>query len=218
MRKVVIAMLLLAVSVTANAQRDKSRTWEWSIAALYQDSKSMGSENGSSLKVDSELGLGFNVGYNWTDHFSLGVDFDFIRPDYTAILVEDGPVLPTTTEINHELSQFNARIKGTYNFLAGPFRPFVEAGFGWSYFDSNVADGDPIIGCWWHPYWGYICDGFYDTFDETAFTYGAGLGFKYQFAGDTFLKLSYNVWTLDGVGAAGDENISGARVEYGWNF
>jgi opacity protein-like surface antigen len=208
----------LSLSLTAQAQRDKSRTWEWSIAALYQDSKNMGSENGSSLRVDGALGLGFNIGYNWTDHFTLGVDLDFMRPDYTAVLVDDTGFPVTTTEINHDMSQFNGRIKGTYNFLEGPFRPFIEAGLGWSYFDSNVADGPPIVGCWWHPYWGYICDGYYNTFTETAFSYGVGLGFKYQFAGDSFLKLSYNSWELDGVGAAGDEGISAARLEYGWNF
>lgn len=217
MNKVVIAILLLSVSVTANAQRDKSRTWEWSFAALYQESKSMSSTNGSSLDIDSEVGFGFNIGYNWTDHFAIGVDLDFLRPDYKATFVEDA-IPPSVQVIDHEFSQFNGRIKATYNFLEGPFRPFVEAGLGWSYFDSNVADGPPIVGCWWHPYWGYICDGFYNTFTETTFTYGVGVGFKYQFAGDTFLKLNYNVWELDGVGAAGDSNLSGARLEYGWNF
>jgi opacity protein-like surface antigen len=218
MQKVLIALLLIGMSFTAHAQRDKSRTWEWSIAGLYQDSKNMDSESGSSLQVDNALGIGFNVGYNWTDHFTLGFDFDFMQPDYRAVLVDDTVQPAVTTEINHELSQFNGRLKATYNFLEGPFRPFVEAGLGWSYFDSNVADGDPIVGCWWHPYWGYICDGFYDTFDDTVFSYGAGLGLKYQFAGDSFLKLSYNSWRLDGVGAAGDENVSAARLEYGWNF
>lgn len=218
MNKILVAIVLLAFSVSAQAQRDKSRTWEWSFAGLYQESKNMGSESGSSLSVDSAVGLGFNIGYNWTDHFTVGVDLDFLRPDYTAVLVDDTVIPAETTTIRHELSQFNGRLKATYNFLEGPFRPFVEAGLGWSYFDSNVADGDPIVGCWWHPYWGYICDGFYNTFDETTFTYGVGVGVKYQFVGDSFLKLSYNVWELDGVGAAGDEGITGARLEYGWNF
>lgn len=218
MNKYVVAILLLALSVSANAQRDKSRTWEWSFAGLYQDSKNMGSDSGSSLRVDGAVGIGFNIGYNWTDHFTVGVDLDFLRPDYTAILVDDTVVPAETTVINHELSQFNGRLKATYNFLEGPLRPFVEAGLGWTYLDSNVADGDPIVGCWWHPYWGYICDGFYNTFDETTFTYGIGVGLKYQFVGDSFLKLSYNAWQLDGIGAAGDEDITGMRLEYGWNF
>jgi opacity protein-like surface antigen len=218
MNKALVVIVLLTVSVTANAQRDKSRTWEWSFAALYQDSKKMSSANGSSLNIDGEVGFGFNVGYNWTDHFTIGVDLDFLRPDYQAVLVDDMVNPPALTTINHELSQFNGRIKATYNFGSGPLRPFVEGGFGWSYFDSNVADGPPIVGCWWHPWWGYICDGFYNTFSDTIFSYGVGLGVKYQFVGDSFLKLSYNAWQLDGVAAAGDEGITGFRLEYGWNF
>jgi hypothetical protein len=47
MKRVIFGMLLLGLSLSANAQRGYSGTWEWSISALYQDSKSMGSENGS---------------------------------------------------------------------------------------------------------------------------------------------------------------------------
>lgn len=218
MKKIIFGLLLLGISVTANAQRGYSDTWEWSIAALYQDSKAMGSDNGSSLNVDSAIGLGFNVGYYFTDHLSLGFDIDFLRPDYTAVLVDDTVVPAETTEIRHEMSQFNGRLKANFDFLEGPFRPFVEAGLGWSYFDSNVLDGDPIVGCWWHPWWGYICEGFYQTFNDTVFTYGVGAGFKYRFVGDSFIKMSVNQWQLDGVGAAGDEGLTGARLEFGWKF
>lgn len=218
MKKRAVSILLIFVAVAANAQSDKSRTWEWSIAGLYQESKSIRGANGSSLDIDSGYGIGFNLGYNFSDHLTVGMDVDFLRPDYLAVLVDDTVVPNDTTIVDHELSQYNFRFKATYNFLEGPFRPFVEAGLGWSYFDSNIADGPPIVGCWWHPYWGYICDGFYDTFDETTFTYGAGLGFKYQFVGDSFLKLSYNVWEIDDVGNSDAANLTGARIEYGWSF
>jgi len=217
MKKVLLATMLLGVSLAANAQQDASQTWEWSVGVLYQDSKSMSSEGGSSLDVDSAVGIGMNLGYNLTDHFSVGFDFDFLRPDYTAVLVDDA-VPPEQTTIDYTLYQFNGRFKANYNFLEGPFRPFVEAGIGWSYFDSNIADGPPLVGCWWDPWWGYICDGFYNTYTETAFTYGIGAGFKYRFIGNSFLKLSVNQWWLDGVGASGNEDLTGARLEYGWSF
>ncbi len=218
MKKMIFSILLLSVSVTANAQGSYADSWEWSVGAIYQDSKNMSSENGSSLQVDSAVGIGFNVGYYMTDHFSLGFDFDFLRPDYKAVLVDDTVVPADTTVIKHEMSQFNGRFKAGFDFLDGPFRPFVEAGLGWSYLDSNVVDGDPVVGCWWHPWWGYICEGFYRTFNDTVFTYGVGAGFKYRFVGDSFLKLSANQWTLDGVGAAGNESLTGARLEFGWKF
>jgi opacity protein-like surface antigen len=178
----------------------------------------MGSEGGSSLKVDDAFGLGINFGYNFTNNLTLGVDLDWISPDYRAVLVDDTVVPADTTVIDHEFSQFNGRIKGTFSFLDGPFRPFVEGGIGWTYIDSNVADGPPITGCWWHPWWGYICSNFYSTFSETSFTYGLGLGLRYHFRGGTFMKASYSVWELDDVGNAGSSSLSGARVEFGWGF
>ncbi len=218
MRAITAVIIFFAIPGIALAQGDRSRSWEWSLGAIYQESKNMGSEGGSTLAVDDAVGFGLNFGYNLTNHLTLGFDLDWISPDYRAVLIDDTVMPADTTVIDHEFSQFNGRFKGTYSILDGPFRPFVEAGLGWTYIDSNVADGPPITGCWWHPYWGYICDNFYSTFSSTTFTYGAGLGFRYHFRGGTFLKASYNVWELDDVGAAGDSTLTGARLEFGWGF
>jgi hypothetical protein len=216
MYRLLIAILIIAIPAISDAQ-NRARTWEWSIAGLYQDSKNMSGENGSSLRIDGAGGLGFNISYNLTNKFAVGVDLDWLRPDYRAELVEDA-FPPQTTVIDHEFSQFNGRIKGTFNFTEGPLTPYVEGGFGWSYFDSNVADGPPITGCYWHPYWGYICNNYYSTFTETSFSYGAGLGLRYQMRGGTFIKGSYNVWDLDSLGSADDSTITGFKVEFGWGF
>lgn len=218
MRAVIAVIILFVVPGIALAQGNRANSWEWSFAVLYQESKSMGSEAGSSLNVDDDYGIGVNIGYNFTNHLTLGVDLDWLSPDYQAVLVDDTVTPPDTTTIDHEFSQFNGRIKGTYTFLDGPFMPFVEAGIGWTYVDSNVLDGPPITGCWWHPWWGYICSNFYSTFSNTTFTYGAGLGLRYHFRGGSFLKASYNVWELDDVGNVSDSTITGVRVEFGWGF
>ena len=216
MQRFIIAILIIAIPAISDAQ-NRAQTWEWSIAALYQESKNMGGENGSSLRVDGAGGLGFNIGYNLTNKFIIGVDLDWLRPDYRAEMVGD-VIPPETVVIDHEFSQFNGRIKGTFNFSEGPLTPYVEGGFGWSYFDSNVADGPPQTGCWWHPYWGYICNNFYSTFTETSFSYGGALGLRYQMRGGTFIKGSYNVWDLDSLGSADDSTISSFKVEFGWGF
>ena len=103
-------------------------------------------------------------------------------------------------------------------FLEGPLSPFVEAGIGWSYFDSNVADGPPVTGCWWHPWWGYICSNFYSTFSSTEFSYGAALGLRYIMRGGMTLKLSVNQYWLDVGNAGGDPELNAARLEVGWSF
>lgn len=219
MRAIITAVLLVCLPfVSPHAQgQNRAGGWEWAISGLYQGSESSGSAGSSTLAVDSAFGIGFNIGYNLSNKLTLGLDVDYLRPDYHAVLIEDA-IPPTSTTINHEFTQFNTRFKGTFNFTDGPLSPFVEAGLGWTFIDSNVADGPPITGCWWHPYWGYICNNYYSTFTETAFTYGAGIGIRYDIRGGSFLKVSYNTWVLDGVGAAEDPTLSAGRIEFGWGF
>jgi len=217
MRTLLIAALALTMPALAFAQANRANSWEWSVAAIYQDSASSGAEGGSNLKLNNELGFGLNFGYNFTNKLALSGDFEWLRPDFTATLVEDAPT-PTSTTIRHTMSQFNGRIKGTLTFLETPLSPYVEAGIGWSYFDSNVADGPPITGCWWHPWWGYICENFYSTFSSTEFSYGGALGLRYILRGGMTLKLSVNQYWLDVGSAGGDPELNAARLEFGWSF
>jgi opacity protein-like surface antigen len=86
-----------------------------------------------------------------------------------------------------------------WNFTDGPFTPYVQAGIGWTNIDSNVADGPPTTGCWWDPWWGYVCRSSYSTYDDTNFSYGAGVGLRYEFGYGqrTFVKASYNIQIID---------------------
>jgi opacity protein-like surface antigen len=217
MRNLAIAMLVIALPCLSNAQGNRANTWEASLSAIFQESKSISGGAGSSLNVDSDTGIGINFAYNWSNKLSFGMDFEFLQPDYVATLVDDTGLLEDLV-INHEMSQFNGRFKGTFNLMDGYFTPFLEAGLGWSYFDSNVQDGPPQTGCWWHPWYGYICNNFYDTFDETLFTYGAGVGVRWEFTGGSFLKASYNYWEMDGMGQSEDSALEAGRLEFGWRF
>jgi hypothetical protein len=214
MRRLTALLLVMLVPALASAQGYRNQ-WEWSVAAIYQESEGDSALAGSSFELDSDLGLGFSFGYLFTEKFMIGADIEWLSPDYVATLVDD---VGNTTVIDHESSQFNGRIKASYNFMSGPFTPYVEAGFGWTYMDSNVADGPPITGCWWHPWYGYICSGYYNTFHETSFSYGGALGLRYKLRGGTLIKLSYNTYNIDDGGNAPDPTLSAARLEFGWGF
>jgi opacity protein-like surface antigen len=217
MKTLAIAILVIALPCIATAQGSRADSWDISVSAIFQDSKSIGSDRGSSLDVDSEIGYGFNFAYNLSNKLSFGMDFEFLKPDYKATLVDDAGVRDDVV-ISHNMSQFNGRFKGTFNLMEGPFTPFFEAGLGWSYFDSNVLNGPPQTGCWWHPWWGYICENYYDTFDDNLFSYGVGAGIRWEFSSGSFLKASYNYWEMDGMAKAKDSSIEAARIEYGWSF
>jgi len=222
MRKIISIILVLVLPALSQAQSNsRAQSWDFSFGALYQLESSAGGENGSSLDVDSAIGLTLGFGYNLNDRLNISGSFDFLRPDYTAFVVTE-PNPPDGSQelrqIDHELKQFNGRLKGTFYFTEGPLSPFIEAGLGWSYIDSNVADGPPQGFCWWHPWWGYICDSFVDTFDTTEFSYGGGLGVRYDMPGNSFVKASYNLWVLDTGGSRADPQLEDFRIEYGWRF
>ncbi len=218
---VVTLFLIPAISIAQGYNRGNAQTWEFSVSAVFQQADVAAGDGGSSLVVDDELGFGFNVGYNFSDHLSVSADFDFLKPRYSAVIITE-PNPPDgsfdTTTIDHKMSQFNGRLKASYSFTNGPFFPYIEAGIGWTYLDSNVASGPPQGFCWWHPWWGYICESFVDTFSSTEFSYGGALGIRYDMAGGSFIKLSYNLWLLDTSGSRAEPELESYRLEYGWRF
>jgi opacity protein-like surface antigen len=220
MRALLITLFVLAPALSAAqgfGTRDRAQQWDFALGAIFQTSDRVDGQNGSYLDVKNAWGFGFNIGYHFNSRFSLSADLDFIRPDYTVEIISEDP-RNQPVRVDHRLSQFNGRFKGTWNILDGPLVPYVEAGAGWTYIDSNVADGPPQTGCWWHPWWGYICSNYWSTFSSTETTYGGGLGIRYELRGGAFAKLSYNYWKLDSGGNSSDFNLASARLEYGWNF
>ena len=218
---IILVFLAPAISMAQGYNSGRAHSWDFTIGGLYQKADVASGDGGSSLEVDDELGFGFNIGYNLSNHLNISADFDFLKPDYTAVVITE-PNPPDgsqeTTRIDHRLTQFNGRLKGTYYFTEGPFVPYIEAGFGWSNIDSNVASGPPQGFCWWHPWWGYICETFVSTFSATEFSYGGGLGLRYELAGDSFIKASYNLWLLDTSGPRAEPELETFRIEYGWRF
>jgi len=151
MRVLVVVLFALAPALSS---AQSAQSWDFSIGAIYQDSLSVGGEGGpetptpdtSSLSVKSELGFTANFTYNINEHFAVGLDIDYLKPDYTAILVSEDPA-DADVRIDHSLTQWNGRLKGTWNITEGPLVPYVDFGYGWTNIDSNVADGPPVTGC-----------------------------------------------------------------------
>lgn len=211
----ILASSCLTLALAATAHADRAGRWEASAQIIGSSSESSGGEMGSGLDVDSDIGFAFGFAYNFNEHFAMGMDFSFLNPDYEATIeTEDGD----TITIDHEMDVFNGNLYGTWNFMEGPFTPYVQAGMGWTYIDSNVADGLPSTGCWWDPWWGYVCANFYDTYDDTSFSYGAGAGLRYEFGNGMFVKGSYNVMELDGGGDGADPSFDLWRLELGWQL
>lgn len=194
--------LLLAFSSAVLAQYDnpkKKRSaagsrdtrFETSVILAYQNGLDESSEGGSSLDIDSTLGWGVNFGWNWTEKWNLSYKFISSKPKYLAVIVPDETdAVPVS--IQHELSKMSHQLNATYDFSAKAFTPFVTGGIGWTKIDSGVPTGGADVGCWWDPWWGYICFADWKTYKASEFTYNLGVGVRWDINNAIFTRAAYS--------------------------
>jgi opacity protein-like surface antigen len=211
---IVLSLFAAILSLEAAAQKTyRANNWEATLQLIGTSSEKFDGEGGSSLDVSSEIGFGAGVSYNLNPNIALGFDMLWTRPDYKSVFVtEEGPV-----SVKHTMSVFNGQFNGTWNILDGPITPYLQAGLGWTYVDSNVSDGPPVTGCYWDPWWGYVCRNYYSTYSETNFSYGYGAGLRWEVGNGMFLKGSYNRLEINGDNGV-DPSFDVAKLELGWMF
>jgi opacity protein-like surface antigen len=209
-----LALAMLAASATAVAQ-DRAGTWDVGFTGLDTSSDSISGSGGSGLSVEGDLGWGFTTNYNITNRLALGGDFTWLSPDYQAKQVIDGT--NTVVTVDAELDVATLHFKGTFYLTEGAVAPYIEAGGGWTRIDSNIADGPPTTGCWWDPWWGYICTSFYDTYAETRTSYTYGVGLRWDVSDDFVVRGSYGILDVDTANSE-DVNMDVIRVDFGWKF
>jgi opacity protein-like surface antigen len=209
--------LIFAVATgVANAQSPKAGEFEYTVGAAYSFSDSYQASGGSSLYLSSRTGLRFGVEYFTSSKLSVGFDVTWVKPSYNAELVPDDG--SPSEFVSYRSTIFSGHFTGTYFFREGPVTPFVEAGLGWTFFDSNVSDGAPIVGCWWDPFWGYICSDFYSTYNATNFSYGAGVGMRWNFARDRAVNVGYRWLEIEADGLGEKPTLESAVVEFIFRF
>ena len=212
----IIALLGMCSTAVAAPGAPERGQVDWSLGLTYNFATSSSSSNGSSIDFDDRMGWMFGVDYFVTDKLAIGFDMAFARPDYTAVLVpQDGS---PDVEIRHQASMFTGQLNGTFVFTDKVVSPFVEAGLGWTNFDSNVADGPPITGCWWDPIWGTICSSWYSTYSESTFSYGAGLGLRWNLGYDISVKATYRWLEIDSGNTSNRPSQDSAMLEVVWHF
>ena len=210
-----IGIAALVLSSTAGAQTFRDNRWEGTLQLLGSSSESSDGEMGSSIAVDSAVGFGFGFAYNFNEHFAIGFDGSWVRPKYTAVYNTEEDGLQT---LRHKMTIFNGQINGIWNIINGAFTPYLQAGLGWTYIDSNVTDGPPVTGCWWDPWWGYICSSFYSTYSTTKFSWGAEAGLRYDFDNDMFIKGGYSLVNINSGNNSVDPSLNMWRLQVGWKF
>ena len=199
-KRLTVLALLLVLCDSVHAQRfnqgrinDSERygNFEVGMHAQYQNGSDLDADGGSSLDIDSSWGWGFGFGWNWTENWHLSYRFSLQKPDYSATIVPEDTAEPAQT-INYELDKKSHMFDVTYNFLDGSFTPYVQAGLGWTKLDSNIISRPPVTGCWWDPWWGWICVTDWKTFSTTEFTWNVGLGLRWDINQMVYSRASWN--------------------------
>jgi len=196
-------VLTLALSPAAFAQSggDRSETWEFLFDVNYQDSYGIDFEGGSTANTDSVWGFSIGAGYHFNNRLQLQFLLDWMRIDYDAeIQSGDIPANPSYG-VRGEMESFTPRVNGVFNLMEGNFTPYVSAGIGWSFIDTNIPDGPPQTGCWWDPWWGYVCTTYQNTRQTDEFAYQAGVGVRWDINPGFTLRLGYEKQWVD-VGTA----------------
>lgn len=192
-------LILLSTSVLAQYDHPRKKSsqsgsrdgrWEGSVILAFQTGLDRSYDGGSELNVDSTMGWGLSFAWNWTEKLNLSYRFLSTSPDYTALVVPEDPA-EVPVAIAHSMSKVTHQLNLTYNFSRKAFTPFVVAGVGWTKLDSNVPSGLPSVGCWWDPWWGYICFSDWETYKTSEFTYNLGAGLRWDINNMLFTKASY---------------------------
>jgi hypothetical protein len=138
-----------------------------------------------------------------------GVDYD------ADIVEEDGGIVGISGEYDAWALSANA----ICHFKEGPLTPYIGAGIGWSFIDTNIPDGLPSTGCWWDPWWGYVCSTYYPTKDTDAFSCQATLGLRWELDNDsTFFRFGWTSRWLDLGETSGTPRFDIIGAEVGWMF
>jgi len=213
----VVALLALTYSTDSHARYTKrAGKWESTFQFVNSQSTNTNGEGGSSIDIDSDLGWGFTLGYNINPHVLVNFEFSSLTPRYDAIVVEDN-ILNTNHNIKHKMDLYQSQFNVVYHFMTEQFTPFVQAGLGWSYMDSNIASGPPGAVCWWDPWWGYTCSGYQNTFNETRLSYNLAAGVRYELNNGMFFRASYQQNWID-LSRADTLDLGTVHIEIGSIF
>jgi opacity protein-like surface antigen len=219
MHRAIMFFALAAFSASGYAQTrgDRAGTWEFGANLLDTSSEFFAGPQGTSLTVDGEIGIGLNAGYNFTNRLAMQFDFNYGSPSYTAdYLVEDTGQIET---LRTKMDVSNFHVKGTFYLLEGPITPYVEAGFGWTYLDSNVADGPPTTGCWWDWWWGgYVCRDFYSSYSSTRTSYTAAVGLRWDYSPELTFKADYGILEVESAGRSTNAEFDTIRISVAWRY
>jgi opacity protein-like surface antigen len=190
-------------------------TWESGLDLVYQNSKTLHFDGGTNAKLDSDTGLSVTFGYRQTPHIEWMFALDWANVDYKANLVT-GPT--TSVSANGSYDSFTPRVNLQYNIMDQPLTPYVMAGIGYSFIDTNIPNGRPVNGCWWDPWYGYICSSVQPTKSVDGFAFQAGIGARWDVNEQWSLRLAWERHWVDLGSSGGTPFLDTGKLGFTFRF
>jgi opacity protein-like surface antigen len=187
--------------------------WEFRIGPVYGFAQDV-NLSGGSADIKNTIGIKTGVSYYLTDHLAVGGDFTFSRGDFSANVTNNG--VNVGVQDGHQTSS-TLLFDGTYSFLNGPFRPYVSGGLGYTWVDTNIVSGPPVAGCWWDPWWGYVCSGYQPTRGTSSWVGQVGAGIQYNFSHEFGMSAGYRESFIE-LASNKHTGFGGVEVLFLWRF
>lgn len=211
--------ILATVVSVAQAQRTGTRhiprgdRWDFTIQTRYTSSQDYEGEGGSSVSINSDLGWGFGFGYNFNQHFNLGLLFTWRSVPYQSLAV-DAEDPDQKNSYSGQMTTSTFGLSGEYNILKGRFTPYVNGSLGWMHINSNIFAGW-TSGCYWDPWWGYVCGPIPLTYGANKTVYTLGLGGRFEMSSSVFLRAGYERGWISSSSVDGSDMM---RIDLGFMF
>ena len=226
---VLLAASALAASQSAMAQfghgdvNASAGDWEFRIGPVFTESKNIAFNGGSNANVDSTTGVKIGTGWYVSPHLAIGMNFAWANTSFNGTVcstsIACSAANPPSIHIENGHVDFSTlNFDGTYTFLEGPLKPFIVAGIGWQWLNTNIASAPPQTGCWWDPWWGYVCSTWQPTHGSSSFTYQVGGGIQFNFSRSFAVNVDYRYTWFQLDHASGTPAIGSVELMFLWRF
>lgn len=181
MRSWAVVLALFAAQAFAQSRAD---TNEWSLDLFIVGSKHYVFEGGASARNDGGAGIGLTLTHNLNDYFAVGLDATRSEFDYRAGVAPGAGNAAAGFQSDGNMETAGLRFHATWNLLARPVTPFLTAGAGVVFLDTNLESEPPANACWIYPWHGEVCSDKAPTSTLARFAYGFGGGVRYDLPRD----------------------------------
>lgn len=203
-----------ALCATAAVAAERGPGMEFGGDLIYQFSQDIDFNGGTQASLDDDFGFVFTFGYRFSDKLELQASIDWQDTDYDVDLVTD----TGTLRGSGSLEAITPRVAVNYNFSSNAITPYVNAGIGWSFIDTNIPEGRPENVCWWDPWWGYICGTVQDSRSIDGFTYQIGAGVRWDLGPGYTLRFAYEKHWFDLDEADGTPDLDQLKIGIAYRY